>query len=104
MSSQQFTSEHNDRVNAPNHCIIITDGVHTVDTDTTEYEALLAQETIDMVAVGVTDDIDVGLLQILSSEPKREHENYYRSPEFDMLGSFVDQLVQRVRCVVPVSG
>ena len=102
MHREQFTPRHHDRLDAPNIAIVLTDGMATLEINNIQRDAEAAQnDNIEMIAIGVTSAIDVATLQLLSSDPKRENQNYFRSPNFMELGDIVQELIQNVRCVVP---
>ena len=104
MHNQQFTSENGDRSNAPNVAIIVTDGMATREVERTQPDAQRAQDDgIEMVSIGITSAVDLPTLQFLSSDPKRENENFFRSTNFMTLGDIVHGLIQRVRCYVPTN-
>ena len=72
--------------------IVITDGVSTRDSDRTLTDAEAMQNdpyNVQMFSVGVTSQIDVDELRGLSSDPKIEDQNYFRSPDFDQLDEII---------------
>ncbi len=91
-----------DRPQVLNVVIIVTDGV--------PFPATLRQPTIDAAsqlqaiatsfAVGITNSIDEGLLQSLSSQPRQRDQNYFMTPNFDQLE---EKLVPLLSIVCPVS-
>ena len=86
MTSQGFTVANGDRPEFPNVAVVITDGFSTTDNLTTVPNAERAHELgIDVIAVGITNNINVTELRLVSSPPRLLNQNYFISDDFDML-------------------
>ncbi len=83
-----------DRASVRNVIMIITDGFPNRNIELTEPEALRAQGLSQMVAVGVTDNVDETVLQYLSSPPRRVNETYFTAADFQQLLPIVQDLVE----------
>ena len=90
----------NDRINAPNVVIILTDGVPTLPEprDAARAQALAAAQRLKdtgamIFSIGITNNIDSELLMGFSSPPQIVNQNYFYSPDFSQLGSLVGSLV-----------
>ncbi len=77
--------------------VVITDGQPTDNVEDTQPEAFAAQnDGIRMFAVGITDNVNVFTLRYLSSPPRNLDENYFTSPNFDVLQRMLNTLLQEV--------
>ena len=93
MREDVFSSENGDRGDANNVAIVITDGVSTWDKNLTIPEAEQARsEGIQIVSVGITDEVDEEELRRISSQPQILNKNYFMSPNFTTLQDLVDSL------------
>ncbi len=104
--TQCFTAENGDRPDVRNVIIFISDGLpHPRDRREpaiAEARVLKAFNT-RIIAVGVTDSIDLGFLQEISSLPRIENQDYFRTPSFEAL-SMISQTVAEVGCIIPTPG
>ena len=86
---QCFNTGNGDRPNVQNLAIFISDGVpfppERRDPAISEAEALKNSGVI-VVAIGVTDVIDIDLLRTISSPPQVENQNYFVAVDFRALG------------------
>ena len=85
---QCFDPANGDRPNAQNIAIIVTDGVpHPNDLrEPTKRQAEILRSTgARMIAVGITDDVDMDVLRSISSLPQLENQNYFTSASFTAL-------------------
>ena len=97
MTRDHFSGYHGDRANAPNVAVVITDGASTLNAARTIPNAVQARENgITIIAVGITDLIDVDELRLMSSEPQKENENWFRTPNFHQLSSMVQSISNSV--------
>ena len=91
---QCFSASNGNRQPAPDLAIIITDGVPTLNTASTEPEAnALKNAGVEVIAVGITNSVDTNTLRLLSSSPQRENENYFAAPNFNQLGDILDRII-----------
>lgn len=87
-----------DRPNIQNVVVIVTDGVSTTNHAQTLLEAALLQNISTVFSIGVTDQIDVTELSMLSSAPHQQNVSYwlldtYAELEvFAVIGSILDDL------------
>ena len=104
MMTNQFTSEHGDRLNVQNYAIIITDGVSTINKESTIPEAERARDRgITVFSIGITTAIDENELRMMSSQPQQESRTYWKSASFQMLPDITDELVSQT-CATPAPG
>ncbi len=91
-----------DRVNVLNVVIIITDGVPFPDArrQPTINAATDLQRVATMFSVGITNNIDMRLLSLLSSHPRLPNRNYFSTLDFDELDRQLLPLLESV-CVSP---
>ena len=86
MTSQGFSTLNGDRPEFPNVAVVITDGFSTTDNLTTVANAEFAHSLgIDVIAVGITNNINITELRLISSPPRLEGRNYFVSDDFNML-------------------
>ena len=85
---QCFNQANGDRANVQNLAIFISDGVpfpaFRRDPAIVEAEALKGSAIV--IAIGVTDVIDLDLLRTISSPPQLEGQNYFTATDFTALG------------------
>ena len=97
-SSKYFLNGPGDRPDAANVVLVITDGVPYPD-DRRAPALQFAQEAQDrgiiMFSVGITDAIEEDVLKSLSSEPRKLHQNYFTSTDFDVLEEIADVVAQQ---------
>jgi len=74
--------------------IVITDGETNVDADRTIRDAERAKDSgIDVIVVGVTDDVDIGEVRDISSQPQILNQNYYLIYDLMTLSDSVSEIV-----------
>ena len=96
MQNEAFTTAMGDRANYANVAIVITDGYSTYDNASTIPNAIAAREKgIEIMTVGITDDINLNEVQMMSSAPQLENINYFLSRNFEDLPVVVDTLVDQ---------
>ena len=102
---RQFTPQNGDRSEYPNVVIVITDGASTFDRSQTvpAAEALHAAG-ITVFAIGVTRNINATELRLISSPPRIENQNFFRSADFSQVNQIVSQLSEQVCPTPPPSG
>ncbi len=87
---QCFNAANGDRPNVQNLAIFISDGVpfppERKDPAIREAEAL-KNARVSVVAIGVTNVIDVDLLRTISSPPQIEGQNYFVATDFTVLST-----------------
>ena len=102
---QQFTSENGDRDFAKNIAVILTDGESTMDVNLTIPDAIAAREAgIEIYVVGITDQVNVEELRLMSSEPQVRNRNYFLTSEFSTLQAISDGLVSQTCAVGTLPG
>ena len=103
---QCFGVANGDRPDIQNVAILISDGVpyprERRDQAIQEAQVLRALNA-RLIAVGVTENIDVHLLRELSSVPKLENQDFFRAASFSALGA-ISLSVAEVGCEVPTTG
>ena len=96
MRQQQFMEDHGDRLGVKNIAIVITDGESNYDPEDTIPEAEAARAAgIQVYVVGITNEVNVDELRMMSSEPQELNQNYYLSADFNSLSDIVDVLIGR---------
>ena len=91
--TQCFSTKRGERRSAPKISIIITDGLPTIIEYDVSDEAASLKKISTVLAVGVTNSVEKQLLRDISSEPQKENESYFATPDFITLGSIVKTLV-----------
>ena len=91
--TQCFNRNNGERPDVPNITVVITDGFPTVIEYVTNVEATALKQVSTVFSVGITKFVDRQFLQMLSSAPQRENENYFLTPEFSGLQTILDSLV-----------
>ena len=87
---QCFSVARGDRPGIQNLAIFISDGQpfpHNRHNLAIEEAQLLKNSGTILLAVGITQTIDLEFLKIVSSSPQIEGENYFRAPDFSALGA-----------------
>ena len=95
--NQCFNPATGDRPNVLNLAIIVTDGVPfpaSRRTPAIDAASQLRNAGITMVAIGVTNNIDVEFLKAMSSEPQEEGENYFTAIDFRELNTIRNTVVE----------
>lgn len=96
-----FSTANGNRRSAPDLAIIVTDGVPTLNAGRTEPEAMeLRRSDVEVIAVGITNNVDASTLRMLSSPPQEKDKNYFEAPEFTQLGDILDTIIQEA-CATP---
>lgn len=96
MMRNQLFGTNEDRPGSKNVAIVITDGVSTVQKENTIPEANAAKNAgITVYVVAVTNAIDETEIKDMSSEPKREGENYFLSHSFEDLVQVLDEILMQ---------
>ena len=100
--SECFGEQYGERDSVANIAILITDGLPTIATtfDTFDEASLLKQDS-SVVAVGVTNSVETGLLRDISSFPHKENENYFTTPDFSDLSHILNVLITET-CQTPL--
>ena len=91
--------ERGDRADAPNMIIVFTDGKSTVNSDSTESEAIKSRDEGSTVfVVGVTTEMDVSELVGMASSPKEDGETYWKLDSLSALQAedFISSLVTSI--------
>ncbi|OAF70851.1 Ribosome biogenesis regulatory protein [Intoshia linei] len=96
-----FTSHYGDRVHVDDYIIIITDGMPTVPQKLLSSEiAKIHGKNINVIAVGITQNINEKLLKELSSYPHQKWINYFTSTSFADL-NVLQKYISEAICHVP---
>ena len=83
MHLEQFSYVNGDRPGAPNVVLLITDGQSNIDNARTISDARAAKDAgINIVVLGVSNQISEGELRDLSSYPQTRGVDYFVSPSF----------------------
>ncbi len=96
-----FHSSFGERSGVPNVAIVITDGLPTEFEMDVKTEAAKLNQIASVLVVGVTETIEPQFLQMISSAPQRQGENYFLTPDFLGLDSILKTLV-RETCRAPL--
>jgi len=105
---EQIFNSPGDRPGVQNVVIVVTDGVPTRPTPETAVAAttteanLLLQSGVIMFSIGIGQNVDASVLQILSSEPKQVNVNYFTSPDFNSLDKVLDGILEEVCVTTPI--
>ena len=102
MHKDVFTPERGDRAGIPNTAVIITDGVSTIDNKKTiPYAAAAKDDGIRIIAIGVTDKINMNELKGIATAPTEPGETtIFTVDDFVNLSNVVDNLI-KYTCVTP---
>ena len=104
---QCFNAGNGDRPDIPNLAIFISDGVpfppERRNPAIREAENL-KNAGVSVVAIGVTNVIDVDLLKAISSPPQEEGRNYFVATDFTALGAIRSSVAQGTCEVVEGNG
>lgn len=99
---QCFSRSNGNRDSANDLAIIITDGVPTLNTGRTEPEAeLLKDSNVQVIAVGITNNVDSNTLRMLSSPPQQRGVSYFEAPQFTQLGDILDGIIEQACATAP---
>ncbi len=96
-----FHPNFGERPGVPNIAIIITDGLPTEFEMDVKTEAAKLNHIASVLVVGVTETIEPQFLQMMSSTPQRQGENFFLTPDFLGLDSILKTLVQET-CRAPL--
>lgn len=103
MHHEQFTTAHGARTGVDKIAIVITDGAANLDSDLTIPDAEDARaDGIDIIAVGVTDQVVMDEVIGISSMPQTQGYNYFLIDDFNALGSVVQAIVDST-CTIAAS-
>ena len=91
--TQCFGTNQGKRRSASKISIIITDGLRTIIENNVNDEAALLKKMSTVLVVGVTNSVEKQLLRDISSEPQKENESYFVTPDFITLSTIVKTLV-----------
>lgn len=96
MKEKMFRADKGDRSNAPNICILVTDGVSNMDEElTVPYATQAKQAGVTIFAVGVGSFIDDSELKGMASTVKGKEEVYYVS-DYDSLLNIRDEISRAI--------
>ena len=99
---QCFSTSNGNRASAQDLAIIVTDGVPTLNVGRTEPEAMeLKRSNVEVIAVGITNNVDANTLRMLSSSPQERNKNYFEAPEFTQLGDILDTIILQACATEP---
>ena len=87
---QCFSVARGDRPGIRNLAIFISDGIpfpSQQNPRAIEEAQLLKDSGTFLIAVGITQDVDLEFLKTVSSSPQIQGENYFRAPGFSALGA-----------------
>lgn len=100
--SEQFTAANGDRSDRKNILLLITDGrTSTGDPVNAITAANNAKSAgVEILAVGVTNNVNVQELRDISSSPQRENETYWVATDFSILSSVANEVTQQTCNVV----
>lgn len=91
----QVFSGAEDRQNAPNIGIVITDGVSNQDTPRTIPEAELARQNgMTLLGIGVGSDVDYVELNAISTDP--DYMNVFRVDSWDRIPNILNSVLDRI--------
>ena len=95
MHNQQYTVSCGDRPNVGNFAIVITDGKANVDQARTIPEAISARgDGIEIVSVGISNEVDVQEISQISSIPQQLNQNYFLTENYQTLDQLVNIIAQ----------
>lgn len=105
MVRDQFVRSRGDRLDADNICILITDGVANIDQTRTRLDAEDAHARgIQIFAVGITNNINPDELRDISSRPRQENTNWWRTMDFNTLANLRQDLQTALGGNCPTQG
>ena len=103
MRNECFQQANGDRPNVANTAIVITDGQATVDVNQTIPNADRAKnEGVRIIAVGVTDKINMAELQAIASPSSGNIETVFTVGDFAQLAGVLTNLLSYI-CVTPTT-
>ena len=59
----------------------------------------LKDSGVQVITIGVTDQIDADLLRDMSSPPQEQDNNYFTSADFSKLDAIIDDIIEAT-CIV----
>ncbi len=91
----QVFGQAGDRPTIANIVVVISDGQPWPPSrrQPTVNQALDLQRIATVFAIGITPEIDVGILRLLSSSPRVLNRNYFITPDFDELENILQPLL-----------
>ena len=104
-NEQCFSQANGDRPDVQNIAIIVTDGVPFPvrrRAPAIEEAQLLRDSGVQMIAIGITDVIDMEFLKEMSSPPQQEGVNFFSAPTFQALEELTVSVVEGT-CTSPPS-
>lgn len=99
--NEQFRGDRGDRTDAPNVAIVITDGRSQNRQDTIAQAVAARNRGVQIISVGVTDNVDVNEIQQISSSPQEEDRDWFLIADFTRLASLVEAVTSSA-CGTPV--
>ena len=97
MNTEIFKTSNGDRPNIDNIAIVVTDGKSTWDTKLTAPYAKEARDNgAKVMAIGISDDIDMAELKLIASAP--HDQTIFNVKDFSTLGGILDNLIMET-CV-----
>jgi len=103
MHLEQFTSANGARSGVEQIAIVITDGESNLDSDRTISDAEAARAAgIEIIAVGVTDAVNMAEVSGISSMPQQQDFNYFLIDDFTALSGVVSH-ISSATCAASVS-
>jgi hypothetical protein len=95
--ADQFTAMKGDRPNAPNYCLVLTDGQSNVlNSNTIPASNLVKSNGAYVIAIGIGSAVDTNELAAISSPPNALNVSWGIVPTFDALRAIVPNIVDRV--------
>ncbi len=96
-----FSKYNGERENVSNIAVVITDGLPTEFVIDPIASAKLLQSIANVVAVGITDNVETYFLKLISSEPHKENENFFSVTDFSGLKNIL-QIAVTQTCQAPL--
>ena len=104
MKYNQFQRDNGDRDDVADVAVVITDGFSTINSQQTIPEAADAQRSeIRMYAIGITNKTNLEEVKMLSSDPRQEGTDYWRSKDFTTLDDILSNLVNTLCSTAVIS-
>ena len=96
---QDVLGRAGERADVANLVILVTDGNPFPDTrrGPSIAEAAALQNQTTMISIGISNRIDRRLLELFSSEPRVENQDYFTLPNFATLIRIVQPLLTRIQ-------
>ncbi len=104
--TQCFNQARGDRPNVVNLAVIVTDGLPFPPTrrqPAIDEAAALRATGVTMIAIGITDFVDVDFLRQMSSPPQIEGENFFTATDFTALRE-ISRTVAQGTCDAVIAG